>query len=127
MPVRKVAMAVPRRVGGALVMARAFSMGYARGDRQGYPAQGSQAISIHAPTQGATDLSALRRAALVFQFTPLRKGRLILSASFLSLTIFQFTPLRKGRLDEVQRIVEENKFQFTPLRKGRPNKATSKP
>ena len=27
MPVRKVAIAVPRRVGGALVMARAFSMG----------------------------------------------------------------------------------------------------
>ena len=36
-----------------------------------------------------------------------------------SYALFQFTPLREGRLEETNDKLNENQFQFTPLREGR--------
>ena len=72
--------------------------------REGRPGRevqqaGNQAISIHAPTRGAT-VSALASSCWVyrFQFTPLREGRLSSLGITTVAAIFQFTPLREGRL-----------------------------
>ena len=35
-------------------------------------------------------------------------------------TLFQFTPLREGRLLRIYYEHKDSKFQFTPLREGRP-------
>ena len=39
--------------------------------------------------------------------------------AFTGFYLFQFTPLRKGRLIVDLRVIADNLFQFTPLRKGR--------
>ena len=124
-----------------------------------------QKISIHAPPRGATrctwiwvqarayfnsrpsargDAYQLSRsfAGSLFQFTPLREGRLHRRSSrkpsgdfnsrpsargdrmtFVrasSSTSFQFTPLREGRqYDDGTRVLKSYLFQFTPLREGR--------
>ena len=54
-------------------------------------------ISIHAPPRGATSVVTPLRVAQIFQFTPLREGRLNSSPSSTASTVFQFTPLREGR------------------------------
>ena len=57
---------------------------------------------------------------LLFQFTPLREGRLSSMPRYTQPRIFQFTPLREGRLTferAYSRALSE--FQFTPLREGR--------
>ena len=56
----------------------------------------------------------------IFQFTPLREGRLDGLREVLGITeIFQFTPLREGRLEILQNPESRDVFQFTPLREGR--------
>ena len=99
------------------------------------------AISIHAPPRGATFTRAVFVVTSdIFQFTPLREGRLdqlyqgetggisihapprgatrpALRCSEKSL--FQFTPLREGRLLHRVEIHLRRAFQFTPLREGR--------
>ena len=77
---------------------------------------------------------------LLFQFTPLREGRLAdesadelcrisihapprgatLGAGAGAIVgIFQFTPLREGRLQRGFSLPHAYRFQFTPLREGR--------
>ena len=98
-------------------------------------------ISIHAPPRGATPTESVVYLPNVFQFTPLREGRLIaflLSSRNARISIhapprgatknhlkrqyallFQFTPLREGRLEAPPFKVSVSVFQFTPLREGR--------
>ena len=121
-------------------------------------------ISIHAPPRGATPLGSFasilqryfnsRPSARgditadiapdnneVFQFTPLREGRLCgLSdnpqgtsisihapprgatkevMTMKNVEIFQFTPLREGRQKKLAENLKKVLFQFTPLREGR--------
>ena len=102
-------------------------------------------ISIHAPPRGATlkiatlphaykhfnsrpsargDACAIVRRGLqivVFQFTPLREGRLAPTFGQAPFELFQFTPLREGR--RISKAISgcEARFQFTPLREGRHN------
>ena len=55
-------------------------------------------ISIHAPPRGATCAGKCFAPAGAFQFTPLREGRRLSSATApASGVLFQFTPLREGR------------------------------
>ena len=71
----------------------------ARGDLPRVPRRGGRDISIHAPPRGATLTVSAACSPFLFQFTPLREGRLDAkeenSGFFLT---FQFTPLREGRL-----------------------------
>ena len=54
-------------------------------------------ISIHAPPRGATEALAVAGVRRLFQFTPLREGRLSWRAKSFAPKTFQFTPLREGR------------------------------
>ena len=99
-------------------------------------------ISIHAPPRGATRESVAQRvgvndfnsrpsargdvcvrccvpACRIFQFTPLREGRLMTHSADLDTVPFQFTPLREGRQEAFDSLIDKYKFQFTPLREGR--------
>ena len=85
----------------------------------------------------------------LFQFTPLREGRLVYANALMAFDIeFQFTPLREGRLCEkasaklrsyfnsrpsargdrvrLQYRASGSTFQFTPLREGRLEAAEKK-
>ena len=77
-------------------------------------------ISIHAPPRGATPTLADFNTGSIFQFTPLREGRL--ENRFLDKPVlqFQFTPLREGRPPSTSIEYKKAGFQFTPLREGRP-------
>ena len=55
----------------------------------------------------------------IFQFTPLREGRLICLFNKDSTGLFQFTPLREGRHCDRCAESKQARFQFTPLREGR--------
>ena len=99
-------------------------------------------ISIHAPPRGATQLIGIGCGSSIFQFTPLREGRLPIRpvhprvrgyfnsrpsargdpipAHGDSTFPFQFTPLREGRPTAYAHGWQRNLFQFTPLREGRP-------
>ena len=55
----------------------------------------------------------------LFQFTPLREGRLLKQVGLEARFLFQFTPLREGRRHSVRRRSKPARFQFTPLREGR--------
>ena len=102
-------------------------------------------ISIHAPPRGATSPRCPKRRAsrnfnsrpsargdakrdgekkehIVFQFTPLREGRLAKNEVLATGKIFQFTPLREGRRLNFGDVVLAKQFQFTPLREGRPQR-----
>ena len=57
---------------------------------------------------------------MLFQFTPLREGRLETVEDIANELKFQFTPLREGRLLIPANRAYQPKFQFTPLREGRP-------
>ena len=54
-------------------------------------------ISIHAPPRGATLAALFRLMRVIFQFTPLREGRLSGPVMVSPALLFQFTPLREGR------------------------------
>ena len=70
----------------------------ARGDTSNERIKRNTEISIHAPPRGATSSRrATASRAFLFQFTPLREGRQIVSAFSQSCLSFQFTPLREGR------------------------------
>ena len=56
----------------------------------------------------------------LFQFTPLREGRLVSRHFDMIWCKFQFTPLREGRRAALIGVAGSNLFQFTPLREGRP-------
>ena len=79
----------------------------------------SSTISIHAPPRGATTSKITSGGADVFQFTPLREGRLLKQVGLEARFLFQFTPLREGRRHSVRRRSKPARFQFTPLREGR--------
>ena len=77
-------------------------------------------ISIHAPPRGATS-SALQRSpsGQLFQFTPLREGRRVLSWTVTSSPPFQFTPLREGRLEITESVsVAHSHFNSRPSARG---------
>ena len=70
----------------------------ARGDQQCTHTLGLvNLISIHAPPRGATATQSTTSRRSVFQFTPLREGRLPTSITVCLARTFQFTPLREGR------------------------------
>ena len=70
----------------------------ARGDGAFWYDDWFGSISIHAPPRGATTFADLLGSARrLFQFTPLREGRLARAESVLAVFVFQFTPLREGR------------------------------
>ena len=56
---------------------------------------------------------------VLFQFTPLREGRLVEIVKECAEYEFQFTPLREGRQGRMLRMLQCFEFQFTPLREGR--------
>ena len=58
-------------------------------------------ISIHAPPRGATTEYNTVTGLDLFQFTPLREGRLCRRAICRVHRLFQFTPLREGRRELV--------------------------
>ena len=70
----------------------------ARGDRITLRLCRVQYISIHAPPRGATIKAFSLSDVDIFQFTPLREGRLELQIFKGACPKFQFTPLREGRL-----------------------------
>ena len=97
-------------------------------------------ISIHAPPRGATARTAKSATPCVFQFTPLREGRLfrlqrdyhgalisihapprgatISSNSSLAYAVFQFTPLREGRPNTTSVIYSRSYFNSRPSARG---------
>ena len=70
----------------------------ARGDNRRFCRVDCRKISIHAPPRGATYVVEQTLDYVLFQFTPLREGRLK-GGSYSSFGNFQFqfTPLREGR------------------------------
>ena len=76
-------------------------------------------ISIHAPPRGATRDGIMLADQVVFQFTPLREGRLFTACVGDTGILFQFTPLREGRRGAFRHDDWSERFQFTPLREGR--------
>ena len=113
----------------------------ARGDKLQRYRQQTVLISIHAPPRGATSEFYKAAAAGIFQFTPLREGRLLRKSRSEHPCSFQFTPLREGRhvatrknnvfenisihapprgaTRALARQAASTLFQFTPLREGR--------
>ena len=80
----------------------------------------SRNISIHAPPRGATLRSALSsRAPSNFNSRPSARGDFGFGAQRIHRMLFQFTPLREGRLCDSLRASSKHSFQFTPLREGR--------
>ena len=99
-------------------------------------------ISIHAPPRGATARTAKSATPCVFQFTPLREGRLFLLRIFVICNLisihapprgatkpacphgcrpahFNSRPSARGDHMELLRGEQSRVFQFTPLREGR--------
>ena len=77
-------------------------------------------ISIHAPPRGAT-ISALPvwAAFLISIHAPPRGATALKWTDTLAIKLFQFTPLREGRLRSGAGKPLDITFQFTPLREGR--------
>ena len=104
-------------------------------------------VSIHAPARGATrcHLCLTHKVSLCFNSRPCERGDFAMRLLILFSNLFQFTPLREGRLFRWNMLDEElnvsihapargatspsvpsisrvSKFQFTPLREGRPQR-----
>ena len=90
----------------------------ARGDRTPTAGSAGGRISIHAPPRGATEYAIGRVVETNFNSRPSARGDMTL-AIFLRPSIFQFTPLREGRLIPFPAPAVPTEFQFTPLREGR--------
>ncbi len=76
-------------------------------------------ISIHAPPRGATRRTKRREKwSNYFNSRPSARGDLR-CRRFCGFSLFQFTPLREGRLNHGKNAIFMRKFQFTPLREGR--------
>ena len=73
----------------------------ARGDATRPPSTTGWTISIHAPPRGATISRSVNKFNEIFQFTPLREGRLLDFVNKLLHILFQFTPLREGRREGI--------------------------
>ena len=116
----------------------------ARGDARSC-ANACQFLYFNSRPSARGDEEVLRKAiACLFQFTPLREGRLLPIPVAAIQNQFQFTPLREGRLDGIRHLVQlilisihapprgatsyrrhyrgVDEFQFTPLREGRPKR-----
>ena len=114
----------------------------ARGDAPASAPASAPDISIHAPPRGATDRPCRLAHALLFQFTPLREGRLHCVSPFLTQPAYfnsrpsargdafsppDFDPLidfnsrPSARGDPIPYRLQYSAlvFQFTPLREGR--------
>ena len=77
-------------------------------------------ISIHAPPRGATRGRCAVRADDIFQFTPLREGRLFQVFCIPTEEIFQFTPLREGRRPHLEQLGRHVYFNSRPSARGDP-------
>jgi len=120
---------------------------YTRGDFYCFTDFNAPHISIHAPTQGATKRIYPEPISMLFQSTPLHKGRPKISSTVSPNSIFQSTPLHKGRrckggaihvggqgisihaptqgaTESRRRSTVWLKFQSTPLHKGRHKSST---
>ena len=76
-------------------------------------------ISIHAPPRGATKRHSTSWKRSLFQFTPLREGRLTQLCDTWTESEFQFTPLREGRLEPVHHAPHyEHDFNSRPSARG---------
>ena len=116
--------------------------------REGRPSETGigkkRCISIHAPPRGATKLAALVLAHHQISIHAPPRGATFPSGKLVYSRIFQFTPLREGRLEAVVQSEIHDisihapprgatssttrahggwRFQFTPLREGRPGSA----
>ena len=60
-------------------------------------------------------------ASTYFNSRPSARGDRAIVRRVLQIVVFQFTPLREGRLSARQKSPSGPLFQFTPLREGRPN------
>ena len=81
-----------------------------------------QTISIHAPARGATwTTRGSNCARWYFNSRPCERGDVDVYFFFVPNRLFQFTPLREGRLMPLGHGPKSAMlFQFTPLREGRP-------
>ena len=110
-------------IGEALWLANLYfnSRPSARGDDAHAPSLFvAENISIHAPPRGAT--CTRRRSpppSVHFNSRPSARGDAWCSATSETVSLFQFTPLREGRLLCFYPSFYFVKFQFTPLREGR--------
>ena len=93
-----------------------------RGDAQGEQRYCHSGISILAPARGATLYFPNACICIVFQFSPLREGRLPNGAAVPFSIRFQFSPLREGRPRYITVSDGQYLFQFSPLREGRPTR-----
>ena len=85
------------------------------------PRQRGKHISIHAPAGGATyGIGTMIFLFLIFQFTPLREGRLVIFNINKTKFTFQFTPLREGRLTSLPSVSEPENFNSRPCGRGDP-------
>ncbi len=55
---------------------------------------------------------------LLFQFTPLREGRLVRLCAVAFIMVFQFTPLREGRPVQIAVVVAVPSFNSRPCVRG---------
>ena len=79
-----------------------------------------RSISIHAPPRGATRAERRRAARDIFQFTPLREGRLEVQCMRMRyLEDFNSRPSARGDALSYTNDEFAPQFQFTPLREGR--------
>ena len=95
----------------------------ARGDKKISKKCDLPLISIHAPPRGATQADVqgcLRHGD--FNSRPSARGDALIWKPCDRNSVFQFTPLREGRLHLLRRRVCCRRFQFTPLREGRQQK-----
>ena len=91
----------------------------ARGDARSC-ANACQFLYFNSRPSARGDEEVLRKAiACLFQFTPLREGRLLPIPVAAIQNQFQFTPLREGRPEPPAEAPAASRFQFTPLREGR--------
>ena len=76
-------------------------------------------VSIHAPARGATNVIAIKEGELIVSIHAPARGATTVAYLIQLCRLFQFTPLREGRLrsNPYEDIVQ--RFQFTPLREGR--------
>ena len=92
----------------------------ARGDMKLATSKGNEYISIPAPARGATHYQpATQGDCADFNSRPCARGDRCRIGCSLLVHIFQFPPLREGRLPHPPRPPSSSLFQFPPLREGR--------
>ena len=76
-------------------------------------------ISIHAPPRGATYCVGWKNNRKSISIHAPPRGATRKTFGYHYYKIFQFTPLREGRLRALKKGCRTSRFQFTPLREGR--------